>query len=76
MHWQVQINLCFSFLDYTPKEKVTISLLCMHWWDWIWIIDEDERAELDSQELENLLYGDESVLINEAEGSRLATNIG
>ena len=34
-----------------------------------WIVDEDEPGELDVEELENLLYEEWSIPINEVEGS-------
>ena len=41
----------------------------MHWWDWFWIVAGDELGELDVEELENLLYEEGSIPINEVEGS-------
>ena len=41
----------------------------MHWWDRFWIVDGDESGELNVEELENLLYEEESISINEVEGS-------
>ncbi|RVW33402.1 hypothetical protein CK203_094265 [Vitis vinifera] len=34
-----------------------------------WIVDEDQQVELDVEELENLLYEEKSIPINEVEGS-------
>ncbi|XP_034688130.1 uncharacterized protein LOC117916285 [Vitis riparia] len=34
-----------------------------------WVVDDDQPAELDVEELENLLYEEGSILINEVEGS-------
>ena len=34
-----------------------------------WIVDEDQPTELDVKELENLLYEEGSIPINEVEGS-------
>ena len=34
-----------------------------------WIVDEDEPEELDIEELENILYEEVSIPINEVEGS-------
>ena len=34
-----------------------------------WIVDEDQPAELDVEELKNLLYEEGSIPINEVEGS-------
>ena len=41
-----------------------------------WIIYENELEELDFEKLDNLLYEEGSMLINEIEGSSFVTHIG
>ncbi|KAL6335774.1 hypothetical protein AAG906_039537 [Vitis piasezkii] len=52
----------------TRKESMIPLTTCIDETDF-WIVDEDQPAELDVEELENLLYEEGSIPINEVEGS-------
>ena len=59
----------FFFMFYNKKRTYDpINYACIDETDF-WIVDEDQPAELDIEELENLLYEKGSVMINEVKCS-------
>ena len=61
--------MLFIFRFYNKKRTYdSIDYACIDETNF-WIVDEDESVELDVEELENLLYEERSIPINEVEGS-------
>ncbi|RVW83736.1 hypothetical protein CK203_045961 [Vitis vinifera] len=63
-------DLTYSSHEFYNKKRIydPIEYACIDETDF-WIVDEDQPAELDVEELENLLYEEELIPINEGEGS-------
>ncbi|RVW27608.1 hypothetical protein CK203_099113 [Vitis vinifera] len=63
-------NYMFFFFRFYNKKRIydPIDYACIDETDF-WIVDEDRPVELDVEELENLLYEEGSIPINEVEGS-------
>ena len=59
----------FLFLGSITRKESMIPLTTYIDETDFWIADEDQLAELDVEELENLLYEEWSIPINEVEGS-------
>ena len=59
----------FFFRFYNKKRTYDpIDYACIDETDF-WIVDEDRPVELDVEDLENILYEEKSIPINEMEGS-------
>ncbi|KAL6342918.1 hypothetical protein AAG906_016938 [Vitis piasezkii] len=66
--WNIK-GLMILYMFYNKKRIYDpIDYACIDETDF-WIVDEDQQVELDVEELENLLYEEESIPINEVEGS-------
>ncbi|RVX03764.1 hypothetical protein CK203_023009 [Vitis vinifera] len=64
--WNIK---CLMILFYNKKRIYDpIDYACIDETDF-WVVDDDQPAELDVEELENLLYEEGSIPINEVEGS-------
>ena len=63
-------NYILFFFRFYNKKRIyhPIDYACIDETDF-WIVDEDQQVELDVEELENLLYEEKSIPINEVEGS-------
>ena len=63
-------NYMFFFFRFYNKKRIydPIDYACIDETDF-WIVDDDQPVELDVEELENLLYEEWSIPINEVEGS-------
>ena len=61
LHWQLWIIICFFFKVLQQENELWSHWLCMHWWDKI---------------LENLLYEEWSIPINEVKCSSSTAHIG
>ena len=63
-------NYMLFFFKFYNKKIIydPIDYACIDETD-IWIVDEDQPTDLDVEELENLLYEERSIPINDVEGS-------
>ncbi|KAL6316864.1 hypothetical protein AAG906_022582 [Vitis piasezkii] len=65
----IHYNLRLKYRFYNKKRTYDpIDYACIDETDF-WIVDEDQSVKLDVEELENLLYEERSIPINEVEGS-------
>ena len=64
------MNNYMLFFRFYKKKRIydPIDYACIDETDF-WVVDDDQPTELDIEELDNLLYEEESIPINEVEGS-------
>ncbi|KAL6333575.1 hypothetical protein AAG906_028760 [Vitis piasezkii] len=68
-HSNIEPNSIVFWMLYNKKRIYDpIDYTCIDETDF-WVVDDDQPAELDVEELENLLYEEGSIPINEVEGS-------
>ena len=63
-------NYILFFFRFYNKKRIydPLDYACIDEIDF-WVVDDDQPVELDVEELENLLYEEGSIPINEVEGS-------